>query len=249
MLFLFGIHSPQILFLVLLYPALNVLLDLISLPLFGSVLLCTFVLVSLSLCVCVWGDTYISSSSILSTHMQLALKFSYKKKKKKKKKKPAAIIHSSVAREAGQCFSLPLAPPTGNKEKYGWLTRLPHALHEVQFIGLLYEVKVNHPSNKQEVSGRIGSTSACRSLLLQKEATCRSNRVDCSILEELHASEPTRLQSPPAGFFSGLGLLRTYHNLALAQREPIKATFNPVPRLCALSNFVACSRIIINPAV
>ena len=116
MLFLFGIHSPQILFLVLLYPALNVLLDLISLPLFGSVLLCTFVLVSLSLCVCVWGDTYISSSSILSTHMQLALKFSYKKKKKKKKKKPAAIIHSSVAREAGQCFSLPLAPPTGIKK-------------------------------------------------------------------------------------------------------------------------------------
>ena len=39
MLFLFGIHSPLILFLVLLYPALNVLLDLISLPLFGSVLL------------------------------------------------------------------------------------------------------------------------------------------------------------------------------------------------------------------
>ena len=41
-------------------------------------LLCTFILVSLSLCVCVWGDTYISSSAILSTHMQLALKFSYK---------------------------------------------------------------------------------------------------------------------------------------------------------------------------
>ena len=54
------------------------LIDLISLLLFGSVLLCTFVLVSLSLCVCVWGDTYISSSAILSTHMQLALKFSYK---------------------------------------------------------------------------------------------------------------------------------------------------------------------------
>ena len=86
MLFLFGIHSPLILFLVLLYPALNVLLDLISLPLFGSVLLCTSVLVSLSLCVCVWGDTYISSSAILSTHMQLALKFSYKKIKKNKKK-------------------------------------------------------------------------------------------------------------------------------------------------------------------
>ena len=31
-------------------------------------------------------------------------------------------------REAGQSvqtyFSLPLAPPTGNKEKYGWLARL-----------------------------------------------------------------------------------------------------------------------------
>ena len=79
MLFHFGIHSPLILFLVLLYPALNVLLDHISLPLFGSVLLCTFILVSLSLCVCVWGDTYTSSSAILSTHMQLALKFSYKK--------------------------------------------------------------------------------------------------------------------------------------------------------------------------
>ena len=77
MLFHFGIHFPLILFLVLLYPALNVLLDHISLPPFGSVLLCTFVLVSLSLslCVCVWGDTYTSSSAILSTHMQLAFKF------------------------------------------------------------------------------------------------------------------------------------------------------------------------------
>ena len=40
----------------------------------------------------------------------------------------AAIITFFVAREAGQSvqtyFSLPLAPPTGNKEKYGWLARL-----------------------------------------------------------------------------------------------------------------------------
>ena len=38
------------------------------------------------------------------------------------------LLHSFVAREAGQSvqtyFSLPLAPPTGNKEKYGWLARL-----------------------------------------------------------------------------------------------------------------------------
>ena len=54
MLFLFGTHSPLILFLVLLCPALNVLLDLISLPLFGSVLLCTFVLVSLSVVGVYW---------------------------------------------------------------------------------------------------------------------------------------------------------------------------------------------------
>ena len=56
---------------------------LISLPPFGSVLLCTFVLVSLSLCVRVWGDTYTTSSSaILSTHMQLVLRIFMQKKKK-----------------------------------------------------------------------------------------------------------------------------------------------------------------------
>ena len=45
---------------------------------------------------------------------------------------PAAIITFFVAREAGQSvqtyFSLPLAPPTGNKEKYGWLARLTLSL-------------------------------------------------------------------------------------------------------------------------
>ena len=38
-----------------------------------------------------------------------------------------------MAREAGQTvqtyFSLPLAPPTGNKAKYGWLARLQFILH------------------------------------------------------------------------------------------------------------------------
>ena len=47
------------------------------------------------------GDTYISSSAILSTHMQLALKFSYnnnnnkktkQKKRTKKKKKPTYML-------------------------------------------------------------------------------------------------------------------------------------------------------------
>ena len=36
------------------------------------------------------------------------------------------LLHSFVARNAGQSvqtyFSLPFTPPTGNKEKYGWLT-------------------------------------------------------------------------------------------------------------------------------
>ena len=67
-----------------LHQTLNVLLVHISLPPFGSLLLCTFVLVRFLVCVFVFGgDTYTSSSAILSTHMQLALKFSYKKNIKK----------------------------------------------------------------------------------------------------------------------------------------------------------------------
>ena len=50
------------------------------------------------------------------------------------------------SREAGQSvqtyFSLPLAPPTGNKEKYGWLARLDQTLEaspleaEKQILGV-----------------------------------------------------------------------------------------------------------------
>ena len=85
----FVIHFPLILFLAHLYLTLSVILDHISLPHFGTrLLLCSYVLVylcsckNLSLCFCVWGDTHTNSLAILSTHMQLALKFSYKKKKK-----------------------------------------------------------------------------------------------------------------------------------------------------------------------
>ena len=40
-----------------------------------------------------------------------------------------------LPREAGQSvqtyFSLPLAPPTGNKEKYGWLARLNSTMSDI----------------------------------------------------------------------------------------------------------------------
>ena len=49
-----------------------------------------------------------------------------------------------MAREAGQSvqtyFSLPLAPPTGNKEKYGWLARLTKInAHFKKFTACLQE--------------------------------------------------------------------------------------------------------------
>ena len=55
------------------------------------------------------------------------------------------MLHSFVAREAGQSvqtyFSLPLAPPTGNKEKYDWPAKLDERcgviLCFVQHAGLL----------------------------------------------------------------------------------------------------------------
>ena len=50
---------------------------------------------------------------------------------------------SADPREAGQSVqTLPLAPPTGNKEKYGWLARLGRSVPHRAWVGFSFPVKL-----------------------------------------------------------------------------------------------------------
>ena len=110
-----------------------------------------------------------------------------------------------------------------------------------------------HP-DKQEVSGRTSSTSACRSLLLQRKATVRWLWRNPVWLD----TEQNFSHISPAWFFSALGPLRQQHHAQFCQLHgselqhprfpiPIHVQKEEYKYPCTLLFVLACDQLL--PAI